>query len=124
MVEEHTDEGEADTLKDNTHVHTNGKTKTGQRKRHTPADKSQQVTCSKHILAPATVLRSRLLLTWRGQGLSGQGGLARSGPRQREQALPLHVEQVLLLLELLHLQELLLEDELLGSQLLLLLLLL
>lgn len=56
--------------------------------------------------------------------MSGQGGLAWSGTRQREQALPLHVEQVLLLLELLHLQELLLEDELLGGQLLLLLLLL
>lgn len=62
-------------------------------------------------------------LTWRLQGLSGQGGLARCRPGQREQALPLHVEQVLLLLELLHLQELLLEDELLGGQLLLLLLL-
>lgn len=55
--------------------------------------------------------------------MSGQGGLAWSGTRQCEQALPLHVEQVLLLLELLHLQELLLEDELLGGQLLLLLLL-
>lgn len=65
-----------------------------------------------------------LPLTLRGQRLSGQGGLAGSGPGQREQALPLHVEQVLLLLELLHLQELLLEDELLGRQLLLLLLLL
>lgn len=64
------------------------------------------------------------LLTWLLQGLSGQGGLAGRGPGQREQALPLHVEQVLLLLELLHLQELLLEDELLGGQLLLLLLLL
>lgn len=62
-------------------------------------------------------------LTWRLQGLSGQGGLAGCRPGQREQALPLHVEQVLLLLELLHLQELLLEDELLGGQLLLLLLL-
>lgn len=63
-------------------------------------------------------------LTLRRQGLSGQGGLAGRGPGQREQALPLHVEQVLLLLELLHLQELLLEDKLLGGQLLLLLLLL
>lgn len=63
-------------------------------------------------------------LTWRGQGLAGQGGLAGGRTGQRQEALPLHVEQVLLLLELLHLQELLLEDELLGGQLLLLLLLL
>lgn len=62
-------------------------------------------------------------LTWRLQGLSWQGSLAGCRPGKREQALPLHVEQVLLLLELLHLQELLLEDKLLGSQLLLLLLL-
>lgn len=60
--------------------------------------------------------------TW-WHGLPGEGCLS-WGRGQGEQALALHVEQVLLLLELLHLEELLLEDELLGGELLLMLLLL
>lgn len=69
-----------------------------------------------------TLRWSREDITWR-QSLSGEGGLSWARG-QREEALPLHVEQVLLLLQLLHLQELLLKDQLLCRQLLLLLLLL
>lgn len=80
-------------------------------------------TTSGHIL-PQLLQLGWAQASWRRHGLSGQSGLAWGGPGQGEQALALHVEQVLLLLELLHLQELLLEDKLLGGQLLLLLLLL
>lgn len=62
--------------------------------------------------APSRLVPRTLTL---GEGLQGQGGLARL---QRQEALALQ-GQDMLLLELLHLEELLLEGQLLGGHLLL-----
>lgn len=66
----------------------------------------------KYVLCFVCTLRQRL---------DGKCRLARW---DGDESLPLKAEQMLLLLELLHLEKLLLEDKLLGCQLLLLLLLL
>ena len=74
---------------------------------HSDRNASLEMTC-----APCFVCTLRQRLDWK----------CRLARWDRDESLTLKAEQMLLLLELLHLEKLLLEDKLLGCQLLLLLL--